>query len=149
MKRSTKTAPVALSTSYLMGSPCMGISMTTLQSFGTSRPAATRSRLMVRRLYGSRPAAASRALVALAVVLAIGSTVASEPVGAQGAPAAAPAAGATTAAGAAAATTGITPFSVGKSGTALPPPWTAFKINDRKTLTRYELVDDGGTVVLK
>src|SRR6478672_5868155 len=46
MKRSTKTAPVALSTSYLIGSPCIGISTTTLQSLGTSEPAGTRSRLM-------------------------------------------------------------------------------------------------------
>src|SRR5690348_16414027 len=46
MKRSTNTAPVSLSTSYLIGSPCIGISMMTLQSFGTSAPAGTRSRLM-------------------------------------------------------------------------------------------------------
>src|SRR5665213_581561 len=46
MKRSTNTAPVSLSTSYLIGSPCIGISMTTLQSLGMSRPAGTRSRLM-------------------------------------------------------------------------------------------------------
>src|SRR6185312_8787864 len=46
MKRSTNTAPVSLSTSYLIGSPCIGISMTTLQSFGTSAPAGTRSRLI-------------------------------------------------------------------------------------------------------
>src|SRR6185437_6750438 len=59
MKRSTNTAPVSLSTSYLMGSPCIGISMTTLQSLGMSRPAETRSRLMCgvatkgRRLYAA------------------------------------------------------------------------------------------------
>src|SRR6478672_3136684 len=47
MKRLTNTAPVSLSTSYLIGSPCIGISITTLQSFGTSAPAGTRSRLMV------------------------------------------------------------------------------------------------------
>src|SRR3954453_3430923 len=46
MKRSTNTAPVSLSTSYLMGSPCIGISMTTLQSFGTPAPEGTRSKLM-------------------------------------------------------------------------------------------------------
>src|SRR5579864_8273856 len=46
MKRSTNTAPVSLSTSYLIGSPCIGISTTTLQSFGTSAPAGTRSRFI-------------------------------------------------------------------------------------------------------
>src|SRR6185436_17782770 len=46
MKRSTNTAPVSLSTSYLIGSPCIGISITTWQSFGTSAPAETRSKLM-------------------------------------------------------------------------------------------------------
>src|SRR2546430_9291767 len=46
MKRSTKTAPVSLSTSYLIGSPCIGISMMTLQSSGTPLPAETRSRFM-------------------------------------------------------------------------------------------------------
>jgi len=44
---------------------------------------------------------------------------------------------------------GVVGFSTAKAGGALPPPWTPFKINDRKALTRYELVDDGGTVVLK
>src|SRR5262252_9675958 len=48
MKRSTKTAPVSLSNSYLIGSPRIGISMITLQSFGTFLPAGTRSRLMAR-----------------------------------------------------------------------------------------------------
>src|SRR6516164_1001158 len=48
MKRSTKTAPVTLSTSYLIGSPCIGISMITLQSSGTSLPEGTRSRFMSR-----------------------------------------------------------------------------------------------------
>src|SRR5262245_43670423 len=46
MKRSTNTAPVSLSTSYLIGSARIGISMTTLQSLGTSLPAGTRSRLI-------------------------------------------------------------------------------------------------------
>src|SRR6188508_106463 len=45
MKRSTKIAPVSLSTSYLIGSACIGISMMTLRSSGTLRPALTRSRL--------------------------------------------------------------------------------------------------------
>src|SRR5205814_9436766 len=49
MKRSTNTAPVSLSTSYLIGSPRIGISMITLQSFGTSLPAGTRSRFIGRR----------------------------------------------------------------------------------------------------
>jgi hypothetical protein len=44
---------------------------------------------------------------------------------------------------------GVVAFSSAKAGGALPAPWTPFKINDRKTPTRYELVDDGGTVVLK
>src|SRR5213596_3240781 len=48
MKRSTNTAPVSLSTSYLIGSPRIGISMITLQSFGTSLPAGTRSRFIGR-----------------------------------------------------------------------------------------------------
>jgi DUF3047 family protein len=44
---------------------------------------------------------------------------------------------------------GITPFSSARAGGALPAPWTTFKINDRKTPTHYDLVDDGGAVVLK
>jgi len=44
---------------------------------------------------------------------------------------------------------GVVAFSIAKAGGALPPPWTPFKINDRKVPTRYDLVDDGGTVVLK
>src|SRR5215469_15054046 len=44
--RSTKIAPLSLSTSYLTGSASFGISMTTLISFGTSRPALTISRPM-------------------------------------------------------------------------------------------------------
>src|SRR5512141_1001611 len=51
MKRSTKTAPVSLSTSYLIGSARIGISMMTLKSLGTSLPAGTRSKLMA----GYRP----------------------------------------------------------------------------------------------
>src|SRR6266496_4708998 len=54
MKRSTKTAPVSLSTSYLIGSPRIGISMITLQSLGTSLPAGTRSRLIVYSLGAAR-----------------------------------------------------------------------------------------------
>src|SRR6185369_5759707 len=46
MNRSTNTAPVSLSTSYLIGSPRIGISTITLQSFGTSLPEGTRSRFM-------------------------------------------------------------------------------------------------------
>src|SRR5664279_3232218 len=52
MKRSTNKAPVSLSTSYLIGSPRMGISMITLQSFGTSLPAGTRSRFMAAQRCG-------------------------------------------------------------------------------------------------
>src|SRR5437870_2267983 len=54
MNRSTNTAPVSLSTSYLIGSPCIGISMMTLQSLGTSLPAGTRSRFMVNFNQGSQ-----------------------------------------------------------------------------------------------
>src|SRR6266545_4935104 len=54
MKRSTNTAPVSLSTSYLIGSPRIGISMITLQSLGTSLPAGTRSRLIVYTLGAAR-----------------------------------------------------------------------------------------------
>jgi hypothetical protein len=46
MNRSTNTAPVALSTSYLIGSAFIGISTITLKSFGTSRPEVTRSRFI-------------------------------------------------------------------------------------------------------
>src|SRR5215510_14637181 len=48
MKRSTNTAPVALSTSYFTGSAFIGISMMTLTSSGKFRPAVTRSRFMFR-----------------------------------------------------------------------------------------------------
>ena len=44
MKRSTKMAPDSLSTSYLIGSECIEISITTLKSFGKSLPEGTRSR---------------------------------------------------------------------------------------------------------
>jgi hypothetical protein len=47
-----------------------------------------------------------------------------------------------------AAPTPILKFSAGKAGTHDSAPWEPVKINDRKTPTRYELVDDGGTVVL-
>src|SRR3546814_17720935 len=47
MKRSTKTEPESLSTSYLTGSAFMGISMMTLNSSGTLLPAGTRSKLML------------------------------------------------------------------------------------------------------
>jgi hypothetical protein len=42
----------------------------------------------------------------------------------------------------------IAPFSGTTAGAAIPAPWAPVKINDRKTPTRYTLVDDGGTVVL-
>lgn len=80
---------------------------------------------MVRRLYGRSGGALAVAVLATAVTLA---------------PPAHAAEG---------AADGIVAFSTAKAGGALPPPWTPFKINDRKVLTRYELVDDGGTVVLK
>jgi hypothetical protein len=39
-------------------------------------------------------------------------------------------------------------FSTARPGTALPPGWEPIKINDQKKPTAYDLVDDGGTVVL-
>jgi len=45
-KRSTKRAPVALSTSYLIGLAFIGISTITLKSLARSRPAVTRSRFI-------------------------------------------------------------------------------------------------------
>lgn len=78
MKRSTNTAPVSLSTSYLIGSPCMGISMTTLQSFGTSRPAGTRSRLIARSVY-RRAALIAAALAVLFMRSVVAAEVAITP----------------------------------------------------------------------
>src|SRR5512146_2451819 len=46
MKRSTKRAPLALSTSYLIGSAFIGISTTTLNSSGAFAPGVTLCRLM-------------------------------------------------------------------------------------------------------
>ena len=48
MKRSTKMAPVSLSTSYFTGSAFIGISMITLKASGTFLPGVTLSRDMVR-----------------------------------------------------------------------------------------------------
>src|SRR3954468_2656116 len=47
MKRSTNSAPLSLSTSYLIGSAFIGISMMTLNSSGALAPGVTRCRLMV------------------------------------------------------------------------------------------------------
>jgi len=44
---STNSAPLALSTSYLIGSAFIGISMMTLKDSGTFLPGVTRSRDMV------------------------------------------------------------------------------------------------------
>jgi hypothetical protein len=44
---------------------------------------------------------------------------------------------------------GITPFSAASAGAPIPAPWAVVKINDRKVLTQYSLVNDGGTVVLQ
>ena len=41
----------------------------------------------------------------------------------------------------------VAPFSSAKPGTTLPP-WESVKINERKKLTDYDFVDDGGTIVL-
>src|SRR5579871_6607993 len=46
MKRSTNMAPVSLSTSYLIGWECAGISMMTLTSLDKDFPESTRSRFM-------------------------------------------------------------------------------------------------------
>src|SRR6187402_1665619 len=46
MKRSTKSAPVSWSTSYLIGSAFVGISMITLNSCGAFGPGVTLCRLM-------------------------------------------------------------------------------------------------------
>jgi len=42
----------------------------------------------------------------------------------------------------------ITPFSQAKPGSAYPSGWSPVKINDQKKPTAYDLIDDGGTVVL-
>ena len=47
MNRSTNNAPLALSTSYLIGSAFIGISMITLNSSGAFAPGVTLCRLMV------------------------------------------------------------------------------------------------------
>ena len=92
--------------------------MTTLQSFGTSLPAGTRARLMVRRVY--RPACAG--LLAAVAIAALSAQ----------APQAVP----------------ITPFSGGTVGAPPPPPWHVVRINERKRLTAYEIVADGSRPVL-
>src|SRR5689334_144796 len=134
MKRSTKTAPVSLSTSYLTGSPCMGISMTTLQSFGRSRPAGTRSRLtpssVYRRALGSGRRHAVRRGCAPAALIACMCMLCAPAIGED------------------AAAVSVQKFSAAKAGSTIPAPWAPVKINDRKTPTRYDLVDDGGTIVL-
>jgi hypothetical protein len=43
----------------------------------------------------------------------------------------------------------VTLFSKGQPGTTLPPGWVTQKITDQKRPTIYDLVDDGGTVVLR
>jgi hypothetical protein len=47
-----------------------------------------------------------------------------------------------------AAAVSVQKFSAAKAGNTIPAPWAPVKINDRKTPTRYDLVDDGGTIVL-
>ena len=49
----------------------------------------------------------------------------------------------------AAADGAVTPFSSGAPGAALPAPWRISLLPNVKRATRYELVDDGGTVVLR
>lgn len=43
----------------------------------------------------------------------------------------------------------LTPFSKGRPGATLVPGWVTQKITDQKRPTTYDLVDDGGTVVLR
>src|SRR6476659_10842811 len=132
MKRSTNTAPVSLSTAYLMGAPCIGISMTTVQSFGTSAPEGTRSKLMrdgsewkagsrrpnERRLY--RAAAAITLMLAAAFVPLTPAYAADPPTAAE-----------------------LALFSHLPRG-AVPEPWTPVSIVIGKRSTRYDLVDDAG-----
>ncbi len=42
----------------------------------------------------------------------------------------------------------IPPFSANAAGDALPAGWSSVRLNSRKTLTHYDLVNDGGVVVL-
>src|SRR6476659_3797903 len=132
MKRSTNTAPVSLFTSYLMGSPCIGISMTTLQSFGTSAPEETRSKLMrdgSERNAGSRRpkdgrlyrAAATITLMMAAALVPLTPAYPADP------PTAAE----------------LALFSQLPRG-AVPEPWTPVSIVIGKRSTRYDLVDDAG-----
>src|SRR5205823_3386017 len=167
MKRSTNTAPVSLSTSYLMGSPCIGISITTLQSCGTSLPAVTRSRRMAvdrdrnvaargrprfrrerQRYHASRKSRAH--------AYAIECT----PSGGRNPFAISPdmpkltlvlllaAAPAVAQAPSMESAPLVPPFSAARAGPALPSGWLPIKINEQKKPTVYDLVDDQGTVVL-
>src|SRR5512143_1176268 len=149
MKRSTKTAPVSLSTSYLIGSPRIGISMITLQSFGMSRPAGTRSRFMRGRRDGRRaiiaggspryhgeafpPKPFALPMRTCVVVLVAAAAIAAPAARGQARIEAAPL---------------VTPFSAGKPGAALPAPWEPFRIAPGKKPTQYDLVADQGTIVL-
>jgi len=86
---------------------------------------------MARRLYGGaagrsmRGFPSARALAALACLLAVSFAVPC-----------------------AADTAEITQFSAGTAGGPLPAPWAIMRINERKLLTRYDLVEDDGKVVL-
>src|SRR5262249_51175376 len=134
MKRSTNTAPVSLSTSYLIGSPRIGISMITLQSLGTSLPAGTRSRLMAPLATGSGEtgiAAAQTAprrgmlpdmprithlgLAFVALMFALTGVA-----HAQKQP--------------------VPPFSKAQAGGPLPSGWQPLKLSSLKRLTEYKLV---------
>src|SRR4051812_38854208 len=68
MKRSTKIAPVSLSTSYFTGSAFIGISMITLNESGTCFPGVTRSRDMVGCESGSGQNAGSTLILRASVV---------------------------------------------------------------------------------
>ena len=166
MKRSTNTAPVSLSTSYLIGSPSIGISTMTLQSFGTSLPAGTRSRFIgsgergrrsadytgardggciiagtmahrAERIERPRPRATPRPARRTASLLV---RVASCGLCAL--------ACVTVAQPHMEAAPLPAPFSPNRAGAALPQGWEPVKLSDRKRPTQYALVEDAGVVVL-
>src|SRR6266545_6584943 len=161
MNRSTNTAPVSLSTSYLIGSPCIGISMITLQSLGTSLPAGTRSSLMA--AIGSERAIIARRLRSpgtgerLSVLTDRNSVTIGDMT-----PLRVPIAGSlhrnmhvmvaiAAMAGAFAATAGdtaVAPFSEAPPSAAAPPKWDTLRMSLRKPPTAYQLSVEQGVVVL-
>src|SRR5450432_4527015 len=146
MNRSTNTVPVSLSTSYLTGSPCIGISITTLQSFGTSLPAGTRSKLIAglsrngvrqkKSRYHRCAAHLQRGPIpmrSLFLMLAALALMAVADVHAQDRTEAAPL---------------VAPFSAAKPGGPMPRGWQPYSLGAGKRPTEYTLVDDQGRTVL-